>query len=104
MFPSRKLMRKCYHKWEKLFERDCFLESKDKHRASLDIKKYIFKCEKGEKEGAILFSVFRGNYSEGYNFKNGLCRAVIMIGVPNLNWEGPKIRLKRKKHTWTGNY
>jgi len=94
MFPSRKLMRKCYHKWEKLFERDCFLESKDKHRASLDIKKYIFKCEK--EKGAILFSVCRGNYSEGYNFKNELCRAVIMIGLTNLNVKDPKLILKRR--------
>jgi len=36
-------------------------------------------------------AVARGKYSEGFNFINELCRALIMIGVPNLNITAAKV-------------
>ena len=39
--------------------------------------------------------VHRGKYSEGYNFKDDLCRGVFMIGVPNKNIREPKIIMKK---------
>ena len=38
--------------------------------------------------------VHRGKYSEGYNFKDDLCRGVFMVGVPNKNIKEPKIIMK----------
>jgi hypothetical protein len=38
--------------------------------------------------------VHRGKYSEGYNFKDDLCRGVFMIGVPKKNIREPKIIMK----------
>lgn len=45
---------------------------------------------------AVLFTVARGHFSEGYNFKDNLCRAVIIIGKPNLYINDPKLLLKNK--------
>ncbi len=53
------------------------------------IKEYLNKSK--EEEGAILFAVCRGNYSEGYNFKDKFARGVIMIGVPYLNVKDFKV-------------
>ena len=38
--------------------------------------------------------VHRGKYSEGYNFKDNLCRGIFMIGVPNENIQKSKIIMK----------
>ena len=46
-------------------------------------------------KGAVLFMVHRGKYSEGYNFKDYLCRGILMIGVPNKNIQEPKIIMKK---------
>lgn len=32
--------------------------------------------------GAYLFTVMRGKFSEGIDFKDDLCRAMIVVGVP----------------------
>lgn len=33
-------------------------------------------------EGAVLFAISRGQLTEGIDFKNELCRAVVIVGVP----------------------
>ena len=55
------------------------------------------KCCLENNPGAVLFMYARGNFSEGYNFKQDLCRAVIVIGVPNLNLQSPKVLMKYAK-------
>jgi len=70
MFTSYKKLERCYKIWKKEFEeiKPCFKEIKDdKLNAKKEIENYIYNCD--NYTGAILFSVFRGNYSEGYNFK-----------------------------------
>ena len=42
----------------------------------------------------MLFATSRGNYSEGFDFKDEFCRGVIIIGVPHLNIKSPKMRIK----------
>ena len=49
-----------------------------------------FKLEASSFNGAILFCVARGKFSEGENFKGDLCRGVIIMGIPNLNLKSPK--------------
>ena len=44
--------------------------------------------------GAILFAYFRGSFDEGYNFKGKLCKATIVVGIPNIN--PSSIRCKNK--------
>ena len=39
--------------------------------------------------------VHGGKYSEGYNFKDNLCRGIIMVGVSNSNRSDPKIIMKK---------
>ena len=40
--------------------------------------------------------VHGGKYSEGYNFKDDLCRGIIMVGVPHSNISDPKIIMKER--------
>ncbi len=64
---------------------------KNIEKAKEEIKRFRECCQE---KGAILLSVCRGKYSEGENFKGDLCRAVIIVGVPNLSLASPDIRMK----------
>lgn len=46
-------------------------------------------------KSAIFMIVLRGNFSEGHNFKDELCRGLIVIGQPYPPIEG-KLELKKK--------
>ena len=94
IFPGYEMMEKCYEKWKSDFSKlkATYIENRDKQFSDQNIKNYFKNCK--SKKGAILFAVARGNYSEGYNFKGKSCRGLIMIGVPNLNMNSPKIKMK----------
>ncbi|KAG1337169.1 hypothetical protein G6F62_005997 [Rhizopus arrhizus] len=58
-----------------------------------------------EKDGAIFFAVYRGKVSEGIDFTNEYCRAVVAIGIPYPGVKDMEVQLKkeyndmkRKKH------
>ena len=38
-----------------------------------------------------MLMVSRGNFSEGKNFSNDLCRGIILIGIPSLWSKDPKL-------------
>jgi len=95
MFPNKHMMDKCFREWTdkekgEPFSKPCFKEEKETLRGTFI--KYEKECWK---QGAILFAVARGNYGEGYDFKDKLCRGLIIIGVPNLNLGAPKVKLKK---------
>jgi len=47
------------------------------------------------KKGAVLFCVHRAKFTEGHNFSGDLCNGLLMIGIPNLNINSPKLKLKK---------
>lgn len=55
-----------------------------------------FKNKAKTKKGAILFCVCRGKVSEGLDFSDELCRAVIFVGVPYPNIKDPILNEKRE--------
>ena len=54
-------------------------------------KEYQQACELGR---AILFMVFRGKLSEGFDFKDNLARGLFIIGVPNSNLGSIEMKTK----------
>ena len=71
MFTSYRKMEECFDLWSGKFEKECYKESRNKKITKENVKKFKDKCYlKGVGKGAVLFTVFRGKFSEGYNFKN----------------------------------
>ncbi|KAI8332659.1 helicase C-terminal domain-containing protein [Chlamydoabsidia padenii] len=58
---------------------------------------YIKKAESstGPVDGAIFFAVYRGKVSEGIDFNNNYCRAVIATGIPYPMCKDNKVILKK---------
>lgn len=50
-----------------------------------------FKIKALTEKGAVFFCVCRGKSSEGIDYPNELCRAVVIIGVPYPNIRDPMI-------------
>jgi hypothetical protein len=46
--------------------------------------------------GALLFAVCRGKISEGLDFSDSMCRAVLLAGLPFPNLTSPRIKLKKE--------
>ncbi|KAI9270400.1 hypothetical protein BDA99DRAFT_501656 [Phascolomyces articulosus] len=53
----------------------------------------------GQKDGAILFAVYRGKVSEGIDFTDNNCRAVIALGIPFPNIKDVQVELKKDYNT-----
>ena len=99
MFASYAAMNTCYKLWSYQFSDEtskvCVKEYKDKQKSEESISTFFDICENEEEyNGAILFAVVRGKYSEGYNFKDELCRGLFLVGVPNLPLCSPESVLK----------
>ena len=52
-----------------------------------------FKAEVKGGRGAALFAVCRGKASEGIDFADDMCRAVVVVGLPFPPMMDPKVRL-----------
>ncbi len=59
--------------------------------------RYVEDFKKESEKGAILICVCRGKASEGIDFPDGHCRAVIMVGVPFPNIKDP-ILIEKEQH------
>ncbi|KAI9495389.1 helicase C-terminal domain-containing protein [Zychaea mexicana] len=53
----------------------------------------------GRKDGAILFAVYRGKVSEGIDFTDNNCRAVVALGIPFPNIKDVQVELKKDYNT-----
>ena len=61
--------------------------------AIAEFKKYL---SKPKSTGAILMGVCRGKISEGIDFADNMCRAVVITGLPFPPFKDDKVRLKRE--------
>ena len=61
--------------------------------AIAEYKKYL---SKPKSTGAILMGVCRGKISEGIDFADNMCRAVVITGLPFPPFKDDKVRLKRE--------
>lgn len=55
-----------------------------------------FEVAKGSDGGALLFAVFRGKCSEGIDFTDSNCRAVLAVSIPYPGLNDLKIKLKKE--------
>jgi Rad3-related DNA helicase len=56
-----------------------------------------FKKKALSNKGALLAVVCRGKVSEGIDFPDGMCRSVILVGIPYPNVKDPFI-IEKKNH------
>ena len=95
--------------WAKIKQKKrCFVERSDqKTKISNILTEYKIACNisdtrggrNSESAGAILFCVFRGRFSVCIIFSDGLCRAVVVIGVPYPNMRDVKLNLIKNSIT-----
>jgi len=96
-FPSYQYLQFVVDSWSKSGKlktltqhRKLFYEKKDGEDILSD---YINTISKGE--GAILFAIVGGRLSEGINFQDNLCRAVVMTGLPFPNVFSGELQIKK---------
>ena len=103
-FPAYQLMEKCMQHWKQCkyktttihmaltSQKSLFIESKDRDEFTKIINQFELAAIS---KGAILFAVCRGKASEGIDFRNDKCRAVVCIGFPFPNLGDAKVGLKK---------
>ncbi|KAJ1976120.1 hypothetical protein H4R34_004093 [Dimargaris verticillata] len=108
--PSYGLIEKMISRWTvtdlytQLKEvKDVFQEPQQASQAKFeqDLKQYHTKIRenmaiRGPRNGAILFAVYRGKVSEGIDFSDEACRAVINIGIPFPHLMDVQVKLKQQ--------
>ena len=57
-----------------------------------------FKAEVKGGRGAALFAVCRGKASEGIDFADNMCRAVVVVGLPFPPMMDPKVRSRMDRN------
>jgi Rad3-related DNA helicase len=82
--------------WRRLLSKKAIVleprKTSDLNDAISEFKKFI-NLPKGN--GCILMGVCRGKISEGIDFSDDMCRAVIVTGLPFAPYYDPKVKLKR---------
>lgn len=68
----------------KLYEfKNIYYEKKDSLDFKLTIDNYMKDAQSASNpKGAMLFALIRGKVSEGLDFSDKKCRAVVLVGVP----------------------
>ena len=82
--------------WNRLLSRKAIVleprSTNDLNDAIAEFKKFI---HAPKSPGCILMGVCRGKISEGIDFTDNMCRAVIVTGLPFAPYLDPKVKLKR---------
>lgn len=104
-FPSYQFLANVIQTWQKngLFEkidnkRTLLYESKNGSDPLDNYSEIINNNNSNNKnnKGAILFAVVGGKLSEGINFQDNLCRAIVMVGLPYPNLQSGELQIKRR--------
>jgi len=83
--------------WQRLLARKAIvLEPRSTSELSDAISEYKRFIVMPKSSGAILMGVCRGKISEGIDFSDDMCRAVIVTGLPFAPYLDPKVKLKRE--------
>lgn len=116
-FPSYPVMENCLASWKshgsdengrtarpsetfiydqiKMAKGSVFVEPKNKEELPVMMAAYGKAINEGS-AGAILLAVCRGKVSEGLDFSDAKCRAVIVTGIPYPPLKDPRVILKRQ--------
>ena len=108
-FPSYSFMQKIMYRWknQKLLEKikkskEIFIEEKGSGIEDI-ITKYYKSIDshsqnnsKKKTNGALFIAVCRGKVSEGIDFSNDKCRAVVCVGIPYPNIKDLQIGMKKE--------
>ncbi|KAL9647262.1 hypothetical protein ABK040_012614 [Willaertia magna] len=110
-FPSYSFMQKVLYRWKerKILQKlqkvkDVFYEQKyesidtiiSEYYASIDKHSNSSNNSPTTTNGALFMAVCRGKVSEGIDFSNDKCRAVICIGIPYPNFKDLQVSQKRE--------
>jgi regulator of telomere elongation helicase 1 len=95
-FPSFNFLSQCYSIWvsDKIIEK--ISKIKKVYYDNKMNKNLIHDFMINKEKNSIIFSVVRGNISEGLDFKDDFARIVICIGIPYANFYEERIQLKMK--------
>ena len=95
-FPSFNFLSQCYSIWvsDKIIEK--ISKIKKVYYDNKMNKNIINDFMLNKEKNSIIFSVVRGNISEGLDFKDDFARIVICIGIPYANFYEERIQLKMK--------
>jgi len=83
--------------WQRLLARKAIvLEPRSTAGLTDAISEYKKFISAPKSPGAILMGVCRGKISEGIDFSDDMCRAVVVTGLPFAPYMDPKVKLKRE--------
>ena len=100
-FPSYGYMLECSREWSHDGTMDRIMAVKDVYQEEVgmstkDFNSIVHQLEQAVfRKGAILMAVCRGKASEGIDFSDAMCRAVIIIGIPFAPYTDLKVKLRR---------
>ena len=100
LFPSWYAMEGSLEFWENTVIKSMITRNKElflEPRSSKDLGETVAKYSKAcQDRGAVLFCVCRGKMSEGINFADARCRAVVITGLPFPPVRDARVCLKRQ--------
>lgn len=101
-FPSYQFLANVIRNWQNSGflerinnKRTLFYESKN-GKDPLDDYSELINNSSNNSKGAILFAVVGGKLSEGINFQDNLCRAIVMVGLPYPNLQSGELQIKKR--------